>query len=213
MPRYSYRKKRSRQRKKSYLGRSFLISIILNIFILIAFGNMINFDFQRPQPKEEITLVSLVEIPAPKKPESKKPEITEKKTIAQLEVKPKAEPVSPEPPKIQEKVTETKVVKKEEPTEGIPKVEVKTPQVETKPQNIVPPIQAKETLGEDISVSTEYLKQSITSRKEVKGEIFEPGESQIKVNFVSYLNTLQHLVNNPKSGTTCSVDFCFLGLS
>jgi len=36
--------------------------------------------------------------------------------------------------------------------------------------------------GEDISVSTEYFKQSVTSRKEVKGEVFEPGESQIKVN-------------------------------
>jgi len=143
---------------------------------------MIAFDFTRPLPEKEITLVSLVEIPAPKLPESKKPEITEKKAIAQLEVKPKAKPVSPEPPKIKEEVTETKVVSKEEFTEGAPKVEVKIPEIETEPVSTIPPTQIKESLGENISVSTEYFKQTITSRKEVKGEIFEPGESQLKVN-------------------------------
>jgi len=177
-----YRTKRLKQNKKSFLGRSFLISIILNIILLYAFGNMIAFDFTRPLPEKEITLVSLVEIPAPKLPESKKPEITEKKAIAQLEVKPKAKPVSPEPPKIKEEVTETKVVSKEEFTEGAPKVEVKIPEIETEPVSTIPPTQIKESLGENISVSTEYFKQTITSRKEVKGEIFEPGESQLKVN-------------------------------
>jgi hypothetical protein len=177
-----YRTKRLKQSKKSFLGRSFLISIILNIILLYAFGNIIAFDFTRPLPEKELTLVSLVEIPAPKQPESKKPEITEEKAIAQLEVKPKAKPISPEPPKIKEEVTETKVVSKEELTEGAPKVEVKTPEIETKPASMVPPTQTKESLGEDISVSTEYFKQAITSRKEVKGEIFEPGESQLKVN-------------------------------
>ncbi|GAF86264.1 unnamed protein product, partial [marine sediment metagenome] len=124
----------------------------------------------------------LIEIPAPKQPESKKPEITEEKAIAQLEVKPKAKPISPEPPKIKEEVTETKVVREKELTEGAPKVEVKTPEIETEPVSVVPPAQTKKSLGEDISVSTEYFKQTITSRKEVKGEIFEPGESQLKVN-------------------------------
>ena len=182
MPKYSYRKKRSIQRKKSYLGRSFLISIILNILILFAFGNIIAFDFQKIQPEEEFTLVSLIEIPAPRKPVTKKPEITEKKPVAQLEVKPKAEPASPEPPKIQEKVTQTKVVKKEEVSEGTPRVEVKTPEVETISRKISQPVETMKIPGEDISVSTEYFKQSVTSRKEVKGEVFEPGESQIKVN-------------------------------
>ena len=182
MPINRYRTKRLKQNKKSFLGRSFLISIILNIILLYAFGNMIAFDFTRPLPEKEITLVSLVEIPAPKLPESKKPEITEKKAIAQLEVKPKAKPVSPEPPKIKEEVTETKVVSKEEFTEGAPKVEVKIPEIETEPVSTIPPTQIKESLGENISVSTEYFKQTITSRKEVKGEIFEPGESQLKVN-------------------------------
>lgn len=182
MPKYNYRKKRSIQRKKSYLGRSFLISIILNILILFAFGNIIAFDFKEMLPKEEVILVSLVEIPAPQKPITKKPEIIEKTPVAQLEVKPKAAPVSPAPPKIQEKVTQTKVVKKEEISEGIPKVEVKTPEVETIAEKISPPVEAKETLGEDISISTEFFKQSIVSREEVKGEVFEPGESQIKVN-------------------------------
>jgi len=143
---------------------------------------MIAFDFTMPLPEKELTLVSLVEIPAPKQPESKKPEITEEKAVAQLEVKPKAKPISPEPPKIKEEVTETKVVSKEKLTEGAPKVEVKTPEIETEPVSAVPPAQTKESLGEDISVSTEYFKQSITSRKEVKGEVFEPGESQLKVN-------------------------------
>lgn len=182
MPINRYRTKRLKQSKKSFLGRSFLISIILNIIFLLAFGNMIAFDFTRPLPEKELTLVSLVEIPAPKQPESKKPEITEEKAVAQLEVKPKAKPISPEPPKIKEEVTETKVVSKEELTEGAPKVEVKTPEIETEPVSAVPPAQTKESLGEDISVSTEYFKQTITSRKEVKGEIFEPGESQLKVN-------------------------------
>jgi hypothetical protein len=99
-----------------------------------------------------------------------------------LEVKPKATPVSPEPPKIKEEVTETKVVSKEELSEGAPKVEVKTPEIETEAVPMVPPTETKESLGEDISVSTEYFKQTIASRKEVKGEIFEPGESQLKVN-------------------------------
>jgi hypothetical protein len=185
MSRYSYKTKRLEQSKKSYLGRSFLISIILNIMLLYAFGNMIAFNFNRPLPKEEeLTLVSLIELPAPKQPESKKPEITVKKTVAQLEVKPKVTPVSPEPPKIREEKTETKVIKKEELTitEGIPKVEVKTPQVESKPQSVVPPVQTKESLGQDINVSTEYFNQAIASRNEVKGEILEPGESQMKIN-------------------------------
>jgi len=133
MPIDRYRTKRLKQSKKSFLGRSFLISIILNIILLFAFGNMIAFDFTRLLPEKELILVSLVEIPAPEQPESKKPEITEKKPVAQLEVKPKATPVSPEPPKIKEEVTETKVVSKEELTEGAPKVEVKTPEIETEP--------------------------------------------------------------------------------
>ena len=182
MPINRYRTKRLKENKRSFFGRSFLISIILNIILLYVFGNMIAFDFTRPLPEKELTLVSLVEIPAPKQPESKKPEITEKKTIAQLEVKPKATPISPEPPKIKEEVTETKVVTKEELTEGAPKVEVKTPEIETEPVSVIPPTQTKESLGEDINVSTEYFKQTITSREEVKGEIFEPGESQLKVN-------------------------------
>jgi len=182
MPKYSYRKKRSIQRKKSYLGRSFLISIILNIFILFAFGNIISFDFKELFPKEELVMVSLIEVPAPQIPATKKPEITEKKPVAQLEVKPKVEPASPVPPKIQEKVTQTKVVKKEEVSEGIPKVEVKTPEIESITKKLIQPAEAREKLGEDVSVSTEFFKQSVTSRKEVKGEIFEPGESQLKVN-------------------------------
>jgi len=182
MPINRYRTKRLKQNKKSFLGRSFLISIILNIILLFVFGNMIAFDFTRPLPEKELILVSLVEIPAPEQPESKKPEITEKKPVAQLEVKPKATPVSPEPPKIKEEVTETKVVSKEVLTEGAPKVEVKTPEIETEPVSMVPPTQTKDSLGRDISVSTEYFKQTIASRKEVRGEIFEPGESQLKVN-------------------------------
>lgn len=182
MPINRYRIKRLKQSKKSFLGRSFLISIILNIVLLYVFGNMVAFDFIRPLPEKELILVSLVEIPAPKQPESKKPEITEKKAIAQLEVKPKAKPISPEPPKIKEEVTETKVVSKEELTEGAPKVEVKIPQVETESVSVISPAQTKESLGEDIRVSTEYFKQTITSRKEVRGEAFEPGESQLKVN-------------------------------
>jgi len=143
---------------------------------------MIAFDFRKPFPEEELTLVSLVELPAPEEPETKKPEITEKKPVAQLEVKPKVEPISPEPPKLKEEVTETKVIEKEELTEGTPKVEVKTPEIETEPKSVAPPPQLKESLGEDISISTEYFKQAIASRKEVKGEVFEPGESQLKVN-------------------------------
>ncbi len=182
MPINRYRTKRLKQSKKSFLGRSFLISIVLNLILLFVFGNMIAFDFTRSLPEEELTLVSLVEIPAPDLPESKKPEITEKKPVAQLEVKPKATPVSPEPPKIKEEVNETKVVSKEELSEGAPKVEIKTPEIETEAVPMVPPTETKESLGEDISVSTEHFKQTIASRKEVKGEIFEPGESQLKVN-------------------------------
>ena len=182
MPIDRYRTKRLKQSKKSFLGRSFLISIILNIILLFVFGNMIAFDFTSLLAEKELILVSLVEIPAPEQPESKKPEITEKKPVAQLEVIPKATPASPEPPKIKEEITETKVVSKEELTEGAPKVEVKTPEIETEPVSIVPPTQTKDSLGEDISVSTEYFKQTVSSREEVKGEIFEPGESQLKVN-------------------------------
>jgi hypothetical protein len=182
MPRYDYRKKRLKERKKSFLGRSFIISIIINMLLLYAFGSMITFDFSKPIQKEELTLVKLIELPAPQQPETKKPKITEKKAVAQLEVKPKAKPVSPEPPKLKEEVTETKVVKKEELAEGIPKIEVKTPEVKTKPKSVTSQVETKESLGQDISVSSEYFKQTIASRKEVKGEIVDPGESQIKVN-------------------------------
>jgi hypothetical protein len=54
--------------------------------------------------------------------------------------------------------------------------------VESKPQSVVPPVQTKESLGQDINVSTEYFNQAIASRKEVKGETLEPGESQLKIN-------------------------------
>jgi hypothetical protein len=54
--------------------------------------------------------------------------------------------------------------------------------VESKPQSVVPPVQTKESLGQDINVSTEYFNQAIASRNEVKGETLEPGESQLKIN-------------------------------
>ncbi|GAG06894.1 unnamed protein product, partial [marine sediment metagenome] len=53
MPINRYRTKRLKQSKKSFLGRSFLISIILNIILLFAFGNMIAFDFTMPLPEKE----------------------------------------------------------------------------------------------------------------------------------------------------------------
>lgn len=180
MPKYSYRSKRLKQTKKGFLGRSFLISILLNILLLYAFGNLIAFDFLNPISEEELVMVSLIELPAPQKPVSIKPEIVEEKPVAQLEVSKKVEPISPEPPKLREEVTETKVVEKEELTSGVPKVEVKTPQIETTPSLAQTPPQSSQILGEDISVSAEFLKQSIASRKEVRGEIIEPGESVVQ---------------------------------
>ncbi len=180
MTKYNYRSKRLQQAKKSFLGRSFLISIILNILLLYAFGSLISFDFSNPITKEELVLVSLIELPAPQKPVSIKPEIIEEKPIAQLEVSKKVEPISPEPPSIKEEVTETKVAERKEITQGTPKVEVKTPQIETTPTIAQTPPQTNQILGEEINIAEEYLKQSLASRKEVRGEVIEPGESTIK---------------------------------
>ena len=40
-----YRAKRRKIRSKSILGRSFLISLILNIIFILFFNNLISFDF------------------------------------------------------------------------------------------------------------------------------------------------------------------------
>ncbi len=182
MPGYSYRAKRLKKNKPSFLGKSFIVSLVLNILLLYVFGNMVVFDLKIPLPeKEELTLVTLIELPAPQEPKTPQPEVAAKQPVAQLQVSQKTEPVSPEPPKLREEVTDTKVVKKEELKAGVPKVEVETPPIESTPQLSTPPAQARESLGEDISVSTEFFKQSIASRKEVKGEILDAGESQMKI--------------------------------
>ena len=56
-----YRAQRKKLRSKGFLGRSFLISIILNIIFILVFNNLISFELINIPELENIIIVTMVE--------------------------------------------------------------------------------------------------------------------------------------------------------
>ncbi|MBP8717943.1 MAG: DUF3048 domain-containing protein [Candidatus Atribacteria bacterium] len=177
-----YRAQRRKIRSKNFLGRSFLISLILNIIFILAFNNFISFNFLKiPEIKEEeMIMVTLVELPAIKNPTTIKPEITKEEPVAEISVRPKAEPVLPEPARIQEVETKPMVEMEEAKVESNPRIEVKMPEIEIPAKEEIAPTEEVVLPKHDIQIATKALTPSISSRKEIEGEVLERGEFEIQ---------------------------------
>lgn len=175
-----YRAKRRKQGSKSFLGRSFLISIILNILFILVFNNLISFDFLNIPEIEEMIMVTLVELPSIQKPTTVKPEITRTEPIAEVSVRPRVEPVLPEPAKTQEIETQPKIDKKEVQIESGPRVEIKMPEIDIPAKVEMAPVKEEVSIRSDVQIAARELSPSISSRKEIEGEVLERGEFEIQ---------------------------------
>ncbi|HPK86563.1 MAG TPA: hypothetical protein PK267_00920, partial [Atribacterota bacterium] len=76
-----YRAQRKKLRSKGFLGRSFLISIILNIIFILVFNNLISFELINIPELEDIIMVTMVELPSIKNPTTVRPEITREEPV------------------------------------------------------------------------------------------------------------------------------------
>jgi hypothetical protein len=175
-----YRAQRRKIRSKSFLGRSFLISIIINLLFIIAFSNLVTFDIFNLPPEEEIIEVTMVELPSSQSPESTRPEINREEPVAEMDVKPKVEPKLPEPARIQEVETQPKIEEQETITESSPKVEVKLPEIEISPSEELAPAKEEVSVRQDIRISARAIDPTLTSRKEIEGEILEEGQFEMQ---------------------------------
>lgn len=152
----------------------------MNILFLFVFSQILSFDIFDLPKEDEITMVTVVELPAIQNPSTKKPEIIKEEPIAELSVKPKAEPILPVPAKLQEIETKPIVKREEIITEGSPKVEIKMPEIEIPAKEEIAPIEEEASARQDIQVAVGSLKPSISSRREIGGEILEEGEFEIE---------------------------------
>ncbi|MDD3631211.1 MAG: DUF3048 domain-containing protein [Atribacterota bacterium] len=175
-----YRAKRRKIRSKSFLGRSFLISLILNIIFILFFNNLISFDFINIPEIEELIMVTLVELPSVQKPTTVRPEIVREEPIAEVSVRPRVEPALPEPAKTQEIETQPKVEKEEVQLESGPRVEVKMPEIDIPATVDMAPVKEEVSIRSDVQVATRELSPSIASRREIEGEVLEKGEYEIQ---------------------------------
>ncbi len=174
------RAKRRKLRSKNFLGRSFLISLLLNFLFLLFFNNLISFDLINIPPIEDIVLVTLVELPSVQKPTTIRPEITKEEPIAEVSVKPRVEPLLPEPAKTQEIETQPKVEKKEVTIESAPRTEVKIPEIDIPAEIDIAPVKEDIVIRDDIQVAARESSPSISSRREIEGEALEKGEYEIQ---------------------------------
>jgi hypothetical protein len=175
-----YRAKRRRKQPKSFLGRSFLISIFLNIMFILAFNNLLSFEFINIPEIEDIIEVTMVELPSIKSPTTVKPEITREEPIAEVSVRPRVEPTLPEPAKIQEIETKPLVEKNEMVVESNPRVEVKMPEIEIPAREEVAQIKEEISIVPNVQIADRDLTPSIASRREIEGEVLEKGEFEIQ---------------------------------
>lgn len=177
-----YRAKRRKTRSKSFLGRSFLISLIINIFFIIAFNNLISFSILNIPDEDELIMVTMVELPTTQSPVTVRPEIKREEPIAELSTRPRIEPTMPEPARIQETETQP-IVEREEALAEIassPRAEVKMPEIEIQAREEMAPVREEVTVRPDVQVAARTLAPTITSRREVEGEVLEHGEFEIQ---------------------------------
>ncbi len=175
-----YRIQRRKIRSKSFLGRSFLISLILNIAFILFFNNFLSFDLLNIPEIEDIIMVTLVELPSIQKPTTVRPEITREEPIAEVSVRPRVEPMLPEPAKIQEIETQPQVERTEIPQESSPRVEVKMPEIDIPAKEEIAPTKEEISLRPDVQIAVRELSPSIASRREIAGEVLEKGEFEIQ---------------------------------
>lgn len=174
-----YRAQRRKTRSKSFLGRSFLISILINLLFIFVFSNLITFDILN-FPEEEIIEVTMVELPSIQNPATIRPEIIREEPVAELDVKPRVEPVLPEPARIQEIETQPLVEREETVTESSPRVEVKMPEMEIPASEEMAQEQEEVSVRQEVQVATGSLSPTLSSRREVEGEILEQGQYEIQ---------------------------------
>ncbi len=175
-----YRAKRRKIRSKSFLGRSFLISIILNMLFIFAFSNIITFDIFNLPPEEELLEVTMIELPSSQTPVSTRPEIVREEPLAEMDVTPKVEPMLPEPARIQEVETQPRIEEQEIASESAPKVEVKVPEIEIPPSEEIAPVREEITVRQDVQIAARSIEPTLTSRREVEGEILEQGQYEMQ---------------------------------
>ncbi len=175
-----YRAKRRKLRSKNFLGRSFLISLLLNFLFILFFNNLISFNIIDVPPIEDIVMVTLVELPSVQKPTTIRPEITRDEPVAEVSVKPRVEPALPEPAKAQEIETQPKVEKKELQVESSPRTEVKMPEIDIPATIDMAPIEEEISIKDDIQVASRETSPTIASRREIEGEALEKGEYEIQ---------------------------------
>ncbi len=174
-----YRANRRRIRSKSFLGRSFLISILINILFIFVFNNLVSFSILE-LPEEELVMVTLVELPAKEKPATIRPEIIREEPVAELDVKPRVEPALPEPAKIQEIETQPLVEREEVAMESSSRIEVKMPEIEVPATEELASIQEEVSARTDVQVASGSLTPTISSRRDVEGEMLELGQFEIE---------------------------------
>ncbi|HOF02657.1 MAG TPA: DUF3048 domain-containing protein [Atribacterota bacterium] len=175
-----YRAQRKKLRSKGFLGRSFLISIILNIIFILVFNNLISFELINIPELEDIIMVTMVELPSIKNPTTVRPEITREEPVAETSVRPRVEPALPEPARIQETETKPLVEKKEMVVESSPRVEVKMPEIDIPAKEEVAQIKEEISIIPDVQIAARDLTPSIASRREIEGEVLERGEFEIQ---------------------------------
>ncbi|MDD2352437.1 MAG: DUF3048 domain-containing protein [Atribacterota bacterium] len=177
-----YRAKRRKVKQKSFLGRSFLISVIINILFIFAFSNLITFDIFDLPPEEEIIEVTMMELPAARTPVSPRPEIIREEPLAEMDVKPKVDPMMPEPAQIQEVETLHEIEEQVEIEESTPKVEVKVPEIEIPAEEDIAPIKEEIALRQDVQMAAREIDPSLTSRREIEGQMLEEGSYEMQAN-------------------------------
>jgi len=177
-----YRAKRRKIRAKSFLGRSFLISLIINILFIFAFSNLTSFDLLNIPEEDEIIMVTMVELPTTKNPITTRPEIETEEPVAELSTMPRVEPALPEPARIQETETQPILESEDELAEiaSRPKAEVKIPEMEIPAREEMPAVQEEAPVRQDVQVAARSLAPSITSRRDIEGEVLEPGQFEIQ---------------------------------
>ncbi len=176
-----YRAKRRKLRSKSYLGRSFLISLIINFLFIFFFSNLTSFDLLK-MPEEEIILVTMVELPTLREPVTARPEIEAEEPVAELSTMPRVEPALPEPAREQEIETQPAAESQDEIAEIVstPRAEVKIPEIEIPSSEEMPAMQEQAPARQDVQVASGSLAPSITSRRDIEGEVLEPGQYEIQ---------------------------------
>lgn len=175
-----YRANIRKIRSKNFLGRSFVISVLINLVFIFIFSHLVSFEILE-LPEEDLITVTMIELPAIQNPATVRPEIVREDPIAELDVRPRIEPSLPEPAQIQEVETQPEIIEEiEMPDESSPRMEVKIPEIEIPPTVEIAEAPEEVSVRQDVQVASRPINPTISSRREVEGEILEQGELEMQ---------------------------------